>query len=312
MRLIGLMLARNESWCIGLSLRVALEWCDAVIVFNHASTDQTTAIVHEVMGEVGTERVLYTREEDPLFDEMAYRQWTLNAARKLGATHIAICDADEILTGNLAHGMTGANNVRVCMNSMMRGRILQLPLYNLRRGLMRYHSNGIWGKRWGSLAFNDDPRLSWYGDTFHSREPKGIQLQPYKPIPQGQGGILHLWGASERRLRSKSAHYKLTERLRWPNKPVAEIERMYSWAIKGEPGHPSFGTPDTWTYATVPDSRLPVRSVDGHEFPWWAPYAKWMQYLDIYAEPWQEKACIDIIKEHGPAMFKGLDLFNVI
>ena len=175
---------------------------------------------------------------------------------------------------------------------------MQLPGYNLRGSLNRYHSNGIWGNRWFAVAFADDPRLGWSGDNFHSRDPLGMTLRPYRIIGQGLGGVMHLWGASERRLRAKHACYKITERLRWPDKPLADIERMYSWAIKGEPGHRSYGTPETWTYADVPAS-------------WWAPYAHLIKYLDVDAEPWQEAECIRLIKEHGPRMFQGLDLFGV-
>ena len=73
---------------------------------------------------------------------------------------------------------------------------------------------------------------------------------------------------------------------------------MYNWAIKGEPGHPTFGTPETWHFNAIP----------AH---WWAPYADLMKYLDLNAEPWQEKAIIDAVKEHGPKMFQGLDLFGI-
>ena len=110
---------------------------------------------------------------------------------------------------------------------------------------------------------------------------------------------MHLWGASERQLRAKHALYKITERLRWPDKPIATIEKEYSWAIKGEPGHPSFGTPETWKYNTVPDS-------------WWAPYAHLMKYLDVDAEPWQEAEARRLYAKHGPERFKGLDLFGVV
>ena len=62
---------------------------------------------------------------------------------------------------------------------------------------------------------------------------------------------MHLWGVSEKRLVAKHALYKLTERIRWPEKPVEEIDQMYSWAIHGAA---NYGTPATWQYAQVPES----------------------------------------------------------
>ena len=54
--------------------------------------------------------------------------------------------------------------------------MIELPGYNLRDCISRYHANGIWGKRWFSLAFKDNPRLHWAGNKFHHREPHGMQL----------------------------------------------------------------------------------------------------------------------------------------
>ncbi len=296
MKLTALMPVRNEEWCLGLSARAALLWCDELMILNHASTDDTEAIVFDLLGEYPG-RIIYERVEGEWL-EMQHRQLMLETARERGATHIAIVDADEVLTGNL---LKWAKNVFafIAPREVPANHILHLPLYNLRGGLHKYHANGIWGNnRWLSTAFRDDARLHWGGDTFHAREPKGIELRGYRPIGQGEGGTMHLWGASERRLRAKSALYKLTERLRWPDRPVAEIERMYNWAIKGETGS-NYGTPETWTYRDVPAE-------------WWAPYMHLTQYLDVDAEPWQEAECKRLVAEHGRDKFAGLDLFGVV
>lgn len=296
MKLVGLMPVRNEDWCLGLTARAALMWVDQLVMLDHASTDASSDIIAEIGRESG--RVVHLVDANPRWDEMRHRQSMLDVARHLEATHIAIIDADEILTGNL---LTSCGDGFCCIQGVVetseRG-ILQFPGYNLRNGINRYHNNGIWGNRWFSTAFRDDPRLSWNGDNFHHREPKGIELKPYRPIAQGQGGIMHLWGASERRLKAKSALYKITERIRWPDKRVSDIDTMYSWAIKGAKDS-CYGTPDTWTYAEVPEE-------------WLAPYAHLMKYLHIDAEPWQEAECRRLMAEHGRERFAGLDLFDVV
>ena len=201
-------------------------------------------------------------------------------------------DADEVLTGNLLPPIRGH------VESLAPGHVLQLPGYNLRGSISRYHSNGVWGDRLFSLAFKDDGRANWQGDTFHHREPFGFPNRPSMPVVQGYGGIMHLWGADERRLIAKHALYKMTERLRWPAKPVAEIDHLYSLAIRPET---SLGTrfTDKWRYAeTCPT--------------WWEPYRDLMQYLDLTAEPWQEAECQRLLTEYGAARFAGLDLFGVV
>jgi hypothetical protein len=274
LKLVGLMPVRNEDWCLGLTLRAALTWCDEVLVLLHNCTDRSEDIVEEIASD--TNRLGWTSQCGE-WEEMAHRQELLKCAREQYATHIALIDADEILTGNLAAPHEGMLRI---------GEMLYLPGYNLRGGTSHYHADGLWGQRWFSVVFADDPRLNWTGDRFHHREPFGLDLKPVKPIAQHQGGIMHLWGVSERRLKAKHALYKITERLRWPEKPTHEINAMYDqWKQKG-------------SFARLPDE-------------WWTPYKQWLKYLDVDKEPWQEAECQRLIEVHGADKFKGLDLFGV-
>jgi hypothetical protein len=143
MKLVALMPVRNEDWVLGLSARVALMWCDHLVVLDHASTDRTPAILRSLPPSI---RVASSclRNNDGLWDEMGHRQWLLEVARAENATHIAIVDADEILTANLL------GTVGPMIEKLPRGSILELPGYNLRGSLTRYHANGIWGNRWFS------------------------------------------------------------------------------------------------------------------------------------------------------------------
>lgn len=300
MKLIGLMPVRNEAWVLGLSARVALMWCDSVVFLDHASEDASPKILDDLQGEYGYPRVIICNESSKHWPEMEHRQLMLEVARRHGATHIALIDADEVLTGNLLDGKTwrSGNSTNEEIKRILSGQLLELPGYNLRNGIQQYHGDGIWGRRWFSLVFKDDPELGWHGDRHDHREPMGKQLTSYRPISHGNGGVMHLWGASERRLIAKHALYKVNHRLRFPEKPIATIEKEFSWAIKGEIGHPSFGTSETWHYNAIPEA-------------WWAPYAGLMKYLDVDAEPWQECEVQRLVSEHGKEAFAGLDLFGV-
>ena len=35
------MPVRNEAWCLGLTARAALKWCDELVILDHASNDAT-------------------------------------------------------------------------------------------------------------------------------------------------------------------------------------------------------------------------------------------------------------------------------
>ncbi len=291
MKLIGCMPVKNEDWILGLSARVALSWCDELLILLNDCTDRSLGITAELADEY--ERRLDFAMVPGWWDEMQHRQKLIDHARRRGASHIALIDADEILTGNLA-----PSKVRFWIESMSEGTMFTLPLYNLRGGMYRYHSNGLWGGGAIGLAFKDEPRLHWKGDRFHHRQPMGrAHWNHFQPLERGEGGVMHLWGVSEPRLLAKHALYKVTERLRWPEKDVAQIDRYYSMCVNGEKD----GEPAGWTFDTAPAS-------------WWTPYAHWLKYLnfeDTEHEPWQAIEVRRLVAEHGRAQFAGLDLFGV-
>lgn len=288
MKLIGLMPCRNEDWVLGLTARAALMWCDELILWLHSCTDGSrdiaVAVAHEHPG-----RVIIDVANDPTWAEMSHREQMLELARERGATHIAMIDADEILTGNLigASILSLHNQIEHCGAS----HIFQLPLYNLRHGISQYHANGLWGNRIVSVAFADDPALHWAGDRFHHREPMGKRLTGFTPINQGDGGVMHLWGSSVDRCRAKHRLYRITERIRWPDKDVRNIERTYSQWEKGGLGEDV----SRWTFKEVPVA-------------WWAAYEHLMKHLDIDRPNWQDAECERLIAQHGRDYFRGLSV----
>jgi hypothetical protein len=286
MKLIGLMPARNEDWVIGLSARVALQWVDHLVILDHASTDMTPVTIADIAFE-HPRRVTALSVSSDQWKEMQHRQSMLAKARELGGTHIAIIDADEIVTGNIV------GQLKQMVFETPQESMLCLPGYNLRGSIWDYHSNGLWANRWFSVAFPDREEISWaaWGDSFHHREPMASRFDVHAPVKQGEGGVMHLWGVSERRLRAKHALYKMTERLRWPLKSVLEIERQYNAAI--EQPKPA------WMFGSVPES-------------WWQPYCDFRSQLRENAVPWQEAECQRLYEKHGARWFRDLDLFGVI
>ncbi len=290
MKIVAILPVRNEAWCLGLTARAILKWVDELVILDHCSTDGSDEIVYEISSESG--RIVRMFEFDPTWEEMRHRQRLLDFARERDATHVVILDADEILTGNLLPDLRA--RVEQATQPMS---VLQLPGYNLRGGIHQYHSTGIWAQRWFTVAFKDHPCAGWSGDRLHHREPFPA-YHTFQPIMQGGGGVLHLWGASERRLAAKSALYKVNERLRWPAKSVREIDSYYNFAMHASASKGTAFT-DQWKFANVPAA-------------WWKGYEDLMQYLDVDAEPWQEAECRKLVKEYGRNHFAGLDLFGVV
>src|SRR5882724_8650249 len=175
MKLVGTMACRNEDWCIGLTARAALMWLDHLVILDHASTDNTHELIVDIWKEYpGRVSLLY--EADPVWKEMEHRQQMLNYARRAKATHVAVVDADEILSGNMLEA------IRHAISMLGPTHDFAPPWVGLRGSINQYHVDGIWGNNWVSTAFLDNPQYHWTsrnGYDFHHRRPMGL-IEPRK------------------------------------------------------------------------------------------------------------------------------------
>lgn len=283
------MPTRNSEWSIGLTARAALLWADSLVILNHASTDSTADIVHEIARE-NPGRVVVLNEPDPIWAEMEHRQRCLHAARQLGADTIAIVDDDELLSGNLIPRIRGA------FEALGSDQMLELSWLCCWRSADQFRDRdaSVWSRNWASTGFRDAPDLCWHnehdGYCFHHRAPYPRQLQYTRPFLRHEGGLLHFQHASWRRLLAKQALYQMVEVIRWPGRDTPQ-------AIAAKYG----GTVDETGL-----SRSPV------PMEWYAPYKDLMKHFDPDAEPWQERQCQRLLAEYGPEKFAGLNLFGVL
>ncbi len=284
MRLIGLMLARNEAWTLEASVRAALRWCDAIVILDHASTDGTHDVIAGLRREFGGEggRIIPLAEADPVWNEMNHRQRTLEAARAHGATHCALVDADEILCETLV------GPIRVLSAALPPGAVLQIPWVILWRSLDWYRDDdSVWSRAMVSMAFCDAPGLHWEelagGYQHHHRHPMGSTQQRFGRLQDG--GLLHYQHASWRRLLAKQALYQMREIVHHPHLTAAEIRGRYG---------PTVNETDL--------RRSPVPAA------WWGPEKALIRPEEI---PWQEAECRRLIEVYGAEKFAEVDLWGV-
>lgn len=305
MKLIGLMVVRNEAWILGASLRSALEWCDEVVVVDHASTDDTRKIITDVTGDYAY-RVHYSRWEptktvkamrdgkefeipvvdpDAPWDEMAVRQHSLELGRKHGGTHFAIVDADEMVTANLLPF------VRDWFERLQPGQLLELPMLAMRT-LHHYQADdSVWSSAFITLGFADvKGKLSWKpavdGYQHHNRPPYGYVEPRYRPVGEKEyGGVMHLQFCNRRRLLAKHYLYAYTDHLRWPGRETkAELSRKYSQALEA-PKH--------------------TRQIPSE---WWD--GALLRLVNLDDVPWQEWQLSELLRQHGEDKFKGITLLE--
>ncbi len=282
MNLLAIMPARNEGWVIGLSARAALMWCDSLVVLEHASKDDTEAILAQLEAEYPG-RVTILAEPDATWEEMSHRQRLLDEARARGASHVAIVDADEVLSGNLL------GSIRGMIETLQPGQFLQIPMRIMHRSTTQYRSDrSAFGNAITTIAFADAPGLGWRnagGYPHHHREPYGAVVGQRLYPSQLEGGVMHLQFANWRRLLAKQTWYQCMEAVRFPEKPISRIAAMYSLSMN-----------ETGLEVTPAPS------------DWWGPYRALMSHLDRDREPWHEAEVDAMFEQYGLAKFEGLNL----
>jgi hypothetical protein len=289
MKVVGLMTARNEDWILGLTLRAATLIVDEIIVLDHASTDRTRAIVHEIANECPG-RIHCRRREDPAWREASIRQGLLEEGRLLGGTHFWVIDADELLTGNLVP------KIRSILSSLDEGDCITLPWFPMWRSLDRYRcdANEYWCSNRTVYGFRDHPSVRYEARPtrptcdMHTRAPRLPGLKHELCVSDSHHGVMHFVAAGWARLVAKTAWYKMIETVQFGDVTAERLNAIYNRDL------------DEAGLVTVPaDSE------------WWEAYSKWRRHVEPDARSWFAQDCERLWRKFGPAKFAGLDLWGI-
>lgn len=279
MKLVGLMLARNEDWIIRQSITAALTWVDELVILDHASSDLTADVIAG-LAEQHPGRIHRLYSDDQGWPEMSHRQRTLAAGRQLGGTHFAIIDADEILSHNLIA------DVRQWFERLSVGETVDVPMVAVWRSLSTYRVDPcVWSSSVISIGWRDNGAATWmarHGYQHHARLPKAVGER--RKVWPCDGGVLHYQFADNDRLRWKHRWYKLHEAVAYQSRSLAEINKQYNLALD--------------------ERRLELRELPNH----W----RWPEELIVVGtEPWHAAACVDLYKQAASIdRLAGLDLWG--
>lgn len=289
MKIVGMMLVRNEDWCVGLSATAALKWCDQLVVLDDGSTDATPDVLSTIARQHGDNRIVYqyeTRDDPHAWREMEMRQWLFDLARHQGGTHFAVIDADEVPTAKLI------DHLPQILGSLTPQQGISVPMISPWDGIQQRRVDGNFQPYSGIfIGFRNAPSLAWKresdGYQHHHRAPYGCRSE-WPMFGPEEGGIMHLQFASMSRLKAKAAYYKAFETINYPGRMTAqELNRKYDW--------------------TLSEEGMSLRPISSD---WWQGHAT--QYLDLNAEAWQSKAFKDIVDKHGLGPFAGLEMHGLI
>ncbi len=287
MKLVGLMLARNEGWVLECTIPAAMQWVDSLVILDHASTDRTPQIIREMEERYPGRIVAMEEPAADRWDEMFHRQRTLEVGRKIGGTHFAIIDADEIVR----HDSMAV--LRKSIGDLTPGQVLQVPLYCMWRSPYLYRCDeSVWGHAMLTFAFADDRTLSWQprGDYHHhNRVPFGAKGKHARPFQsRSSAGVCHLQWVDWQRVTAKHAWYKMMERVRW-GKDAASLNQIYGQALN--------------------ETGIITCKVGG---TWMSGWGDLLPMIRVGEPSWHVAECRRLLDEHGADTFAGLDLFGVV
>ncbi|MDP9010234.1 MAG: glycosyltransferase family 2 protein [Pseudomonadota bacterium] len=289
-KLVALTATRNEDWVLGLSLRVSLSYCDAVVVTDHGSTDRSAQIIRDAQAEFPNCPIDVRRVESGEWREADLRQEMLERGRRLGATHFVIVDADEVPTANLLP------QLRSLALRAQPGCCIALPMISPYYSATMYRWDGPWGEQSAiPWAFGDSSELHWNSSSayqLHRRSPIEAIDQGLAVSRKERGGLFHLQFINKDRLQSKAAWYKMMETVTYPGmRTAADLNQMYDWTLRED---------STARIDAVPQA-------------WWAAYRQrgWLQYLQPEARAWQFDEARKLLAEHGLERFSGLELHGI-
>lgn len=272
MKIVGLMMVKNEQWILNYSLPIAMLWVDELVILNHNSTDNTADILQQTtMDYPGRIHLLYSDVSD--WPEMTLRQQTLDKGREVGGTHFAIIDGDEAITADVLP------HIKQLFLDLTPRHGLNLRMIPAWRSPTQYRIDPcVWTKGRINLGWCDYQRIAWVaknGYHLHARLPSGVRGCT-TPISVS-GGVVHFEFADHERLKWKHRWYKLHEAVVYPDKPIDTIDQNYNQAL---------------------DERGLITSPMQPQWRWYAHESN----IYVGQEPWHVEAC--------KSLYAAADLLN--
>ncbi len=282
-KIVGLLQIRNESVLIEQCLHALSFYTDAMVILDDASQDDTVKLCKECAHTYRIEAIL--QNESSAWEhrsESDNRQKLLEAGRTIGGTHFIILDADEIMTANCKDN----NFLRRMILQLNPGDRLAMNIMHVWDSLHRYRT--YFSEKMKFFIFCDDGACSYLNQFLHvNRTPFNLQGGVNLELPNDQYGLLHFGYYNWQNVLIKQAWYKCLERIRNPQKSVAEINSWY----------PAHKEKDLQTLS------VPSNWIMGYDF--------FNPSLFDHVETWRKKQMKQWFEKYGKEYFKELEIWHL-
>ena len=299
-RIIGLVPVRNEEARIGFCLHALALVADAVIVLDDNSDDRTVEVVQGLAAACKVAQIITKDAQGWFRNETGDRNLLLQAGRAHGGTHFIVLDADEAFTGNLVD----SGELRAQILDLRVGQSLALHWIQLWKSIHYYRADrlfdgqgrqhGILGSACMACIFHDDGVAEYEGDFIHTRRiPEALSWNSLM-IKDLEVGLMHFQFVNWPNFILKQAWYKSFERVRLPDKPVGEINVLYSGSLD-----------------TIGERATAVNP------SWFARYeewmdARWLEAVSLTVDRWRLPMFDAWVAAHGAHHFGSVGVWDML
>lgn len=201
MKIIALMLVKNEEWILRTSIPQLWCFADEILALYTPSTDRTAELLQSFGVQI---------KEQPYYptDYSLWRQMLLDWGRQRGGTHFIWLDADEAFTSNML------TEFRNDVGRLKPGQKLALQWLCLWKDARKYRQDGsAWSGLYKDFVFCDDGTSAFTGGPIfgEARTPGSNTPDHWIKLPLEEGGVLHFQFVPFERFQMKQAFRRCLE-----------------------------------------------------------------------------------------------------
>jgi glycosyltransferase involved in cell wall biosynthesis len=273
------MPVRNEARILPTTLNCLNQFCDQIIISDHASTDATREIVKSFKKVT----LIHNTTEIGCGDQG--RPAMFDVARQFDGNNLILClDADEIAPPKIFQ------NIKAVVGERYKpGASFMLRWVQLWRSLNFYRDDeSVWSKNYHPMMFYDDRSHNNWGDRkfFHGGRLPNI-IDSSRVIKLESFPVLHLQWAYWERTQFKQAHYRMLEFVRASFKGAQAINATYAITLGDE---------------NERLSQVPEKWIEGITFP---------QDLMSLHPCWHYDDILLLFEKYGIACFEPLQIWHL-
>lgn len=293
MKIIALLLFKNEEWILPTYLSNVLPVVDEIVALDDGSTDNSVEILLNAGAKV-------IRCDDVLNDKewgakRTHREHLLKTGRECGGTHFVMLDADETFTSNFI------SSSREIISSLKPGQKLSMQWLALWKSLTHFRNdNTVWSNNYKDFIVADAHGLSytWDGVTAHSvgRTP-GSNHGTWMRLNPQFGAVLHYQFSAWNSFQLKQCWYKCLELCNRGQSAARTINSNYSITMLDSNVGMS-EMPSSWTESVV------IPKIQIYDSEW-----KKESYIPSYLYMLED--IHRMFEKYGVDYFKDLEIWHI-